>query len=77
MTPLNDPRKYTLLRDITRQLNFFMAPEAIEILARATAEVMSRKPSEFPHLANLFKCALDREYTYLTSRHPEEQRGAP
>jgi hypothetical protein len=75
MTPLNDPRKYTLLRDITRQLNFFMSSEAIEILARATAHVMSRNPAEFPHLANLFKHALDREYTYLTTRHPEERRG--
>jgi hypothetical protein len=48
-----------------------MASEAIEILARVTATVMARDPSQFSHHANLFKHALDREYTYLTSRHRE------
>jgi hypothetical protein len=48
-----------------------MAPEAIEILARATANEMARDARQFLHLANLFKHALDREYTYLTTRHRE------
>jgi hypothetical protein len=48
-----------------------MSPEAIEILARVTANVMARDPSQFSHLANLFKHALNREYTYLTTRHRE------
>jgi hypothetical protein len=67
--PLNDARKYALQRDFTRQMQSFLASEAIEILARATADVMARDPSQFSHLANLFKHALDREYTYLTTRH--------
>jgi hypothetical protein len=66
---LNDARKYTLLREITRQLSPFMATEAIEILARATAEVMVRDPSQYKHFANVFGSALDREYTYLSTRH--------
>ena len=66
-----DPRHYTLQRDIERQLTQFMAPEAIEILARATANEMARDARQFLHLANLFKHALDREYTYLTTRHRE------
>jgi hypothetical protein len=65
------PRHYALQRDIERQLNNFMDSEAIEILARATATIMGRDPTQFPHLANLFKHALDREYTYLTTRHRE------
>jgi hypothetical protein len=68
---LNDARKYTLQRDIERQLALFSAVESIEILARATATIMSSYPSQFPHLADLFKHALDREYAYLTSRHHE------
>ena len=52
-------------REIERQLLNFMSPEAIEILARVTAHVMARDPRQFPHLANLFKHVLDREYTYL------------
>ena len=48
-----DARKYTLLQDITRQLNSYMSSEAIEILARATAEVMARDPSQFSHLKRI------------------------
>ena len=66
-----DPRHYTLRRDFERQLTNFMGSEAIEILARITATIMARDTTQFPHLANLFKCALDREYTYLTTRHRE------
>jgi hypothetical protein len=62
-----DPRHYAQQRDFARQLFNFMSPEAIEILARVTAHVMARDP----RLANLFKHALDREYTYLTTRHRE------
>ena len=66
-----DPRHYTQQREIERQLANFLDSEAIEILARVTAHVMARDPRQFPHLANLFKHALDREYTYLTTRHRE------
>ena len=66
-----DPRHYAQQRDFARQLFNFMSPEAIEILARVTANVMARDPSQFSHLANLFKHALNREYTYLTTRHRE------
>jgi hypothetical protein len=73
--PLNDARKYTQQRDMERQLASFMSAEAIEILGRVTANVMARDPSQFLHHANLFKSALDREFTYLTTRHREERRG--
>jgi hypothetical protein len=66
-----DSRHYTLQRDFERQLANFMSSEAIEILARATATIMARDPSQFRRRANLFKHALDREYTYLTTRHRE------
>ena len=66
-----DPRHYAQQRDFARQLFNFMSPEAIEILARVTAHVMARDPSQFARHANLFKHALDREYTYLTTRHRE------
>jgi hypothetical protein len=65
------PRHYAQQREIERQLANFMDSEAIEILARATATIMGRDPTQFPHHANLFKHALDREYTYLTTRHRE------
>ena len=66
-----DPRHYTLQRDFERQLANFMSSEAIEILARATATIMARDPTQFAHHANHFKHALDRECTYLTTRHCE------
>ena len=65
------PRHYALKRDIERQLANFMDSEAIEILARVTATMMAKDPTQFRRLANLFKHALDREYTYLTTRHRE------
>lgn len=65
-----DTRKYALLRDITRQLQLLMASEAIEILAHATAEVMARDPSQFKHLATVFKHALDRDVPH----HPAQGR---
>ena len=65
------PRHYALKRDIERQLANFMDSEAIEILARVTATTMAKDPRQFPHHANLFKHALDREYTYLNTRHRE------
>jgi hypothetical protein len=66
-----DPRHYTQQREIERQLAHFMDSEAIEIPARVTATLMARDPSQFVRHANLFKHALDREYTYLTTRHRE------
>jgi hypothetical protein len=74
MTPL-PPRQFSIQNDITAKLRQFMSPEAIEILARATAHIMARDPSQFANLAHLFKHALDREYTYITSRHRDERRG--
>jgi hypothetical protein len=62
-------------RDFERQLRTFMDTEAIEILARVTAHIMARDPSQFSNLAHLFKHALDREYTFLTTRHHDERRG--
>jgi hypothetical protein len=70
--PLNEARKYTMQRDFEHQLRLFTLSESIEILARATANMMARDPTQFPHLANLFKHALDREYTYLTTQHSGE-----
>jgi hypothetical protein len=65
------PRHYTQQRETERQLTNFLDSEAIEILARVTATMMAKDPTQFRRLANLFKHALDREYTYLTSRHRE------
>jgi hypothetical protein len=50
-----DPRHYTQQREI----------------ARVTATIMARDPTQFAHHANHFKHALDRECTYLTTRHCE------
>jgi hypothetical protein len=79
---LKEARQHTVQRDIQHQLRLFMAPEAIEILARATASIMARDPSQSRHFAQLFGSALDREFAFLTSRHSaqsahgEERRGA-
>jgi hypothetical protein len=42
-----DPRHYAQQRDFERQLLNFVSPEAIEILARVTATIMARDPSQF------------------------------
>jgi hypothetical protein len=70
MTPL-PPRSFSIQNDITAKLRPMMNAEAIEILARCTATVMARDPSQSKHFINVFGSALDREYTYLTTRHRE------
>jgi hypothetical protein len=68
MTPL-PPRQFSIQNDITAKLRPLMAAEAIEILARATANVMARDASQSSHLINRFKHALDSEFAYLATRH--------
>jgi len=65
------PRHYTLQRDFERQLANCATAEAIEILARTTARILAREPSQFAHYARVFKVESDREYAYLTAKHRE------
>jgi len=65
------PRHYTVQRDFERQLANCTTEEAIEILARTTARILAREPSQFTNTAKLFKREMDREFAYLTSQHRE------
>ena len=68
MTPL-PPRQFSIQNDITTKLRPLMAAEAIEILARATANIMARDASQCSYLLNRFRHALENEYEYLSTRH--------
>ena len=46
-----------------------MSAEAIEVLARCTANIMARDASQSSHLINRFKHALDSEFAQHPALH--------
>jgi len=62
------PRSQTIQSDIEFQLRGVMNTEAVEILARVMAGVVSRDIRQFPQLTSAFREAFSREHAFLLQR---------
>jgi hypothetical protein len=75
MTPLH-PRQQTIQSSIEFQLRPLLAQEAVEILARTMAHIVSRDIRQLPQLTTLFREAFTAEQNYLIQLRTRHQEGA-
>jgi hypothetical protein len=73
--PVLKPRHETIQSDITYQLRSLMDDEAVEIIARVMAHIVSRDYLRFPQLTTLFREAFTAENNYLLQQRTRE--GSP
>jgi hypothetical protein len=70
-----EPRSAATMREMEDLLRPYMNTEAVEILARVMAHIVSRDNLRFPQLTNSFQEAFTAEHNYLLQERNRHRQG--